>query len=78
MSWEVVADLTADMVVSYTKEKIVQIEEGHGRHDLSGIYYTIQYVKVYLGGEAIDITKMLTKNMEDEILQCLKDMEDDV
>jgi hypothetical protein len=33
---------------------------------------------VYLGGEAIDITKMLTKNMEDEILQCLKDMEDDV
>ena len=78
MSWEVVADLMADMVVSYTKEKIVQIEEGHGRHDLSGMYYTINYVKIYFGEEAIDITKMLTRSMEDEILQCLKDMEDDV
>ena len=78
MQREVIKDLMADMEVSYTKDDIVQIEEGHGRHDLSGIYYTIQYVKVYLGGEAIDITKMLTRSMEDEILERIKDIEDDV
>jgi hypothetical protein len=78
MSWEVVADLTADMVVSYTKEKIVQIEEGHGRHDLSGMYYTINFVKVYIGEEAIDITKMLTRSMEDEILERINRLENDL
>jgi hypothetical protein len=78
MQREVIKDLMADMEVSYTKDDIVQIEEGHGRHDLSGIYYTIQYVKVYLGGEAIDITKMLTRSMEDEILERIKDIENDL
>jgi hypothetical protein len=77
-SWVVIADLTADMVVSYNKEKIVQIEEGHGRHDLSGMYYTINFVKVYIGEEAIDITKMLTRSMEDEILERINRLENDL
>lgn len=78
MSWEVLADLPCDMAVSYNKERITQIEEGHGRHDLSGTYYTLNYVKVYFGDEPIDITKMLTKQMEDYIFQQIKDMENDL
>lgn len=78
MSWEVLADLPGDLAVSYNKERITQIEEGHGRHDLSGTYYTLNYVKVYFGDEPIDITKMLTKQMEDYIFQQIKDMENDL
>lgn len=78
MSWEVIADLTADMVVSYTKENIVQIEEGHGRHDLSGTYRVMQSVKVYIGEYCVDITDKINTRIEDEIWQQINDMQDDI
>ena len=78
MQQEVTAVLTEDIIVSYDRERVVQIEEGHGRHNLSGTYYSINSVRLCIGDEAIDITKMLTRSMEDEILERIKDIENDL
>ena len=78
MSWEVIAELSAPLVISYEKDRVTQIEEGHGRHDLSGIYRTMQSVKVYIGGYCIDITDNINTLIEDELWQQINDIENGV
>jgi len=78
MSWEVIAELSAPLVISYEKDRIAQIEEGHGRHDLSGIYRTMQSVKVYIGEYCIDITDNINTLIEDELWQQINDIENGV
>ncbi len=75
MSWEVIAELSAPLVISYENDRITQIEEGHGRHDLSGIYRTMQTVKVYIGEYCIDITDKINTLIEDELWQQINDIE---
>jgi hypothetical protein len=78
MQQEVTAVLTEDIIVSYDRERIVQVEEGHGRHNLSGTYYSINSVRLYIGDEKIDITKMLTRKMEDIIVERINRLENDL
>ena len=78
MQQEVTAVLTEDIIVSYDRERVVQIEEGHGRHNLSGTYYSINSVRLYIGDEKIDITKMLTRKMEDIIVERINRLENDL
>jgi len=78
MSWEVIAELSAPLVISYEKDRLIQIEEGHGRHDLSGIYRTMQSVKVYIGEYCIDITDNINTLIEDELWQQINDIENGV
>jgi len=78
MHQEVTAVLTEDIIVSYDRERVVQIEEGHGRHNLSGTYYSINSVRLYIGDEKIDITKMLTRKMEDIIVERINRLENDL
>jgi hypothetical protein len=78
MSWEVIAELSAPLVISYENDRITQIEEGHGRHDLSGTYRVMQSVKVYIGEYCVDITDKINTRIEDEIWQQINDMQDDV
>ncbi len=78
MSWEVIAELSAPIVVSYENERITQIEEGHGRHDLSGMYKVMQSVKVYIGEYCIDITDKINSRIEDELWQQINDIENGI
>ncbi len=78
MSWEVIAELSAPLVISYEKDRVTQIEEGHGRHDLSGVYRTMQNVKVYIGEYCIDITDKINTLIEDELWQQINDIENGV
>jgi hypothetical protein len=78
MSWEVIAELSAPLVVSYENERITQIEEGHGRHDLSGMYKVMQSVKVYIGEYCIDITDKINTRIEDELWQQINDTENGI
>lgn len=78
MHQEVTAVLTEDIIVSYDRERVVQIEEGHGIHNLSGTYYSINSVRLYIGDEKIDITKMLTRKMEDIIVERINRLENDL
>jgi len=78
MSWEVIAELSAPLVISYEKDRVTQIEEGHGRQDLSGIYRTMQSVKVYIGEYCIDITDNINTLIEDELWQQINDIENGV
>jgi hypothetical protein len=78
MHQEVTAVLTEDIIVSYDRERVVQVEEGHGRHNLSGTYYSINSVRLYIGDEKIDITKMLTRKMEDIIVERINRLENDL
>jgi hypothetical protein len=78
MQQEVTAVLTEDIIVSYDRERVVQVEEGHGRHNLSGTYYSINSVRLYIGDEKIDITKMLTRKMEDKIVERINRLENDL
>ena len=78
MSWEVIAELSAPLVVSYENERITQIEEGHGRHDLSGMYKVMQSVKVYIGKYCIDITDKINTRIEEEIWQQINDIENGI
>jgi hypothetical protein len=78
MQQEVTAVLTEDIIVSYDRERVVQVEEGHGRHNLSGTYYSINSVRLYIGDEKIDITKMLTRKMEDIIVERINRLENDL
>ena len=67
-SWTIVTDLDYPVVVTYKKVKHIQIEECHGRHDLSHWVTEIEKVRLLIGDKAIDITKMLTSDMENNIL----------
>jgi hypothetical protein len=78
MQQEVTAVLTEDIIVSYDRERVVQVEEGHGKHNLSGTYYSINSVRLYIGDEKIDITKMLTRKMEDIIVERINRLENDL
>lgn len=61
------------LIIQYTEETVHHTEECHGIHDLGGIDIQIESVKVYVGDNAIDLTKILTKQMEDEIYQAIQD-----
>jgi hypothetical protein len=76
-SWTVVADLDYPIVVTYKKVKHIQIEECHGRHDLSHWASEIESVKLHIGDKSIDITKMLTADMENNILDRIEKAEED-
>lgn len=78
MSWEAIAELSAPLVVSYENERITQIEEGHGRHDLSGMYKVMQSVKVYIGEYCIDITDKINTRIEEELWQQINDIENGI
>ena len=76
-SWTIMAELEYPLFVTYKKTRHIQIEECHGRHDLSHWGREIQAVKLYIGEKAIDITKMLTEDMENELLDKLEKAEQD-
>lgn len=77
-SWTIVADLDYPIVVTYKKVKHIQIEECHGRHDLSHSATEIESVKLHIGDKSIDITKMLTADMENNILDRIEKIEDGI
>mgnify|MGYP003333454778 CR=1 FL=1 len=67
-SWTIMAELEYPLFVTYKKTRHIQIEECHGRHDLSHWVTEIEKVRLLIGDKAIDITKMLTSDMENNIL----------
>lgn len=78
MPREVITELSIPLVVCYEKDSVVQYEEGHGRHNLSGTYRVMQSVKVYIGNYCIDITDNINSGIEEQIWQQIKDLEDGI
>lgn len=78
MSWEVVMETSLPVVISYERERLTAIEEGHGTHNLSGMYNVIKNVKVYIGEFCVDITDSINLKMEDELHKHINEFENDL
>jgi hypothetical protein len=78
MAWKVELDTDFPACITYEKEKHTQIEEGHGVHNLSGVYYTLKKVEIFIAEGSIDITDKLTPSMQDLIFKHINNFENDV
>lgn len=76
MSREHTAEITAPIIIKYRKELVHHTEECHGIHDFGGWVRELQEVKVCIGDKIIDLSKMLTTDMENDICLQLKEMEE--
>ena len=78
MAWKVELDTDFPACITYEKESVTQIEEGHGIHDLSGMYCVLKKVEIFIADGSIDITDKLTPAMLDMVYKHIKNFEDDV
>lgn len=78
MAWIVELDTDMPVCITYEKDSVSQIEEGHGKHNLSGIYYTLKKVEIFIADSSIDITDKLTPSMQDLIYKHINNSENDV
>ena len=71
-------EVFATLVVNYQRGYEYHIEECHGVQNLSGYTQEITSVKVCIKDELIDITKMLTRTMEDYLHKEINDIHNDL
>lgn len=78
MAWKVELDTDFPACITYEKENHTQIEEGHGVHNLSGMYCILKKVDILIADGRIDITDKLTPSMQDLIFKHINSFENDV
>lgn len=78
MAWIVELDTDFPACITYEKENLTQIEEGHGVHNLSGMHYVLKKVEIFIADGSIDITDKLTPSMQDLIYKHINNSENDV
>lgn len=72
---EVIAEISAPIIVKYKMSYHHQVEECHGIHDFSHWEKEIREVRVCIGDKTIDLTKMLTGDMENFIITKIEEDE---
>ena len=60
-----------ELLVTYRYEKVTQIEECHGYHDLSYNDITLKNVEIVIAGQSIDLLPMMSTRQETEIKNLL-------
>ena len=78
MSWEIMAELDYPVFVRYNKTRHTQFEELHGRHDLSHWQIEIKEVFLDIGDKSIDITKLITPDMEKNLIYRIETEDNDL
>ena len=78
MAWKSFLTIDFPARITYEKENLTQIEEGHGVHNLSGVYHTLKKVEIFIADGSIDITDKLTPSMQDLIFKHINNFENDV
>ena len=78
MSWNIMAEFEYPVFVRYNKTWHTQIEECHGIHDLSHWEIEIESVFLDIGDKSIEITKLITPEMEKNLIDRIENIDNEL